>query len=204
MNFPVLSKVYSLINNDPDKHECENCKLEKMNLKNYEQLEQKLIEYKYDYIQGKILIDVIYCSNIEEALATPATPDSLVLTSDETEIKYSKVKFLIKWFCTKEAVISVKDDKKYCQECFDKTNQTYDTIKKILETNNEMYGLSTSKKIEYILVKNTGTRLSALQIYNIGVPWDLKTFTPRNSVYARASSLYKNGAIKRSGFLYFV
>jgi hypothetical protein len=67
-----------------------------------------------------------------------------------------------------------------------------------------MFGLSTSQKIEYILIKNTGKKLTSAQIYEIGNPWDLKTLTPRNSVYARASSLHKEGTIKRDGELYFV
>jgi sulfur relay (sulfurtransferase) DsrF/TusC family protein len=80
----------------------------------------------------------------------------------------------------------------------------FETVKKVLNSKDEMYGLSTSQKIEYILVKNQGKKLSASQIYDVGQPWDLKTFTPRNSVYARASSLHKTGLIKRDGLLYYV
>jgi hypothetical protein len=200
MNFLVLSKIYSLID---EECECENCKLEQVKLKNYEELEQKLLEFNYDYTPGEILIDVKYDSNIEEALAKDG---SLILTSDDTKIEYSDVQFLIKWFCGGKAVIAVKDDKKYCQECFEQSNkqQSYAIIKKILESKDEMYGLSTSQKIEYILVKNKGKKLSAAEIYDIGAPWDLKTFTPRNSVYARASSLQKEGTIQRDGVMYYV
>ncbi len=191
MNFLILSKIYTLVEDD-----CENCKLEQFKLENYEELEQKLIEYNYDYVPKEILIDVIYDSNTEEVLATP---DSLILTSDNTKISYSKVQFLIRWFCDNKAVISVRDDKKYCQKCFEKINKnlSYQTIKKILESKDETYGLSTGQKIEYILVKNKNKKLSAAQIYDMGMPWDLKTFTPRNSVYARTSSLYKNGLIQK-------
>ncbi len=200
MNYLVLSKIYSLVK---DSCECENNELNYLKLASYDELEQKLIEYNYDYSPGEILIDIKYDSNIEEALAKP---DSLILTSDGTKIKYSDVQFLIKWFCTNKAVISIKDDKKYCQKCFELTNkqQSYTTIKNILNTEDEMYGLSTSQKIEYILVKNSGKKLSASQIYDIGTPWELKTFTPRNSVYARASSLHKSGLIKRDGILYYI
>jgi len=200
MNYLVLSKIYKLVE---DSCECENFRLDQIKVKNYEELEQKMIEYKYDYIPKKILIDIKYNSNTEEALATPT---SLILTSDETEINYSEVQFLIKWFCSNRVVIEEKDDKKYCKECFEQINkqQSFTVIKKILESKDEMKGLSTSQKIEYIIVKNTGKKLSAAQIYDIGAPWDLKTFTPRNSVYARASSLHKSGLIKRDGIMYFI
>jgi hypothetical protein len=200
MNYLVLSKIYKLVEIETD---CEHCKVEYIKFKNYENLVKKLDEYNYDYSPEEILIDVKYDSNIEEALVSP---DSLILTSDNTEIVYSETHFIIKWFCSNKAAIDVKDDKKYCLDCFEQLNKqlSFDMIKKILDTKDEMYGLSTSKKIEYILVKNLGKKLSAAQIYNIGNPWDLKTFTPRNSVYARASSLYQSGSIKRDGVLYFI
>lgn len=202
MNYLVLSKIYKLEKNDCE-CECENYKLEQIKVKNYEELVSILDEYNYDYTPDEILIDVRYMSNKEEALVKP---DSLILTSDNTKIKYSDVQFLIKWFCSNKAVIDVKDDKKYCKECFEKKNKQlpFDMIRKILETEDETHGLSTSQKIEYILIKNKGKKLSAAQIYDLGAPWDLKTFTPRNSVYARASSLWQIGQIKREGTLYFI
>lgn len=200
MNYLVLSKVYKLVE---DECECENCHLNLMKVKNYEELEQLLIDYEYDYNSGEILIDVRYDGNIEEALATP---DKFVLTSDNKRIGYNEVHIPIRWFCKNKSVIEVKDDKKYCKECFEKINKqmSFQRIKHILESKDETFGLSTSQKIEYILMKNIGKKLSAAQIYEIGDPWDLKTFTPKNSVYARTSSLYKEGLIKRDGTLYFV
>ena len=200
MNYLVLSKVYKLVEDDC---ECENCRLDFTKVKNYEELEQLLIDYNYDYTPGQILIDVRYDSNIEEALATP---NKLILTSDDKRISYAEIQFSIRWFCTNKAVIEVKDDKKYCKECFEKINKqlSFQMIKRILESKDEIHGLSTSQKIEYILIKNLGKKLTACQIYELGSPWDLKSLTPRNSVYARASSLYKEGTIKRDGILYFV
>lgn len=200
MNFLVLSKVYKLVEEDC---ECENSHLNFIRVKNYEELEQLLIDYGYDYIPGQILFDVRYNSNIEEALATY---NKLILTSDNTKINYCDIQILIKWFCSSKAVIGVKDDKKYCKECFENINKQlcFKKIKSILSSNDETYGLSTSQKIEYILIKNPGKKLTACQIYDLGEPWDLKTLTPRNSVYARASTLYKSGIIKRDGILYFV
>jgi hypothetical protein len=200
MNYLVLSKIYTILDG---KEECENCKLNSFKIEDYESLVEKLDEYNYDYTPEEILIDVIYESNREEALATP---ESLTLTSDDTKIDYSEIKVLLKWFCSEKAVIEVKDDKKYCKECFENTNKqiTFAQVKKILDTKDEMYGLSTSQKIEYILVKNKDKKLSAAEIYTLGDPWDLKTMTPRNSVYARASTLWQAGQIKRDGVLYYV
>jgi len=201
MNFLVLSKIYKLLNEN--ENECENCKPGLFKLKNYEELEQTLIDYGYDFIKNKLLIDVKYGTNIEEALATP---EFLVLTSDNKNIPYSDVKFLITWFCTDKAVIAVKDDKNYCQNCFERLykQQSFKKIKKILTSQDEMNGLSTSEKIKYILVKNTGKKLTGSDIYDLGIPWELNSFTPRNSVYARLSSLAKNGSITRDGLSYYI
>jgi hypothetical protein len=202
MNFLVLSKIYKLI--DDNDNECENSYLKKIYVKNYEELEKTLIDYNYDFIPGEILIDVKYNDSVEEALVKP---DSLTLTSDNTDISYLKIQFFIKWFCSEKAVIQVKDDKKYCKKCFEKIigkQVKFEKYKSILESKNEMNGLSTSLKIEYILTKNKGKKLSACQIYDIGNPWELTSFTPRNSVYARVSSLYKNGTIKRNGLYYSI
>lgn len=200
MNYLVLSKLYKIIN---CKNECENNREIILKVQNYKELENYLIDYNYDFIPEEILMDVKIGNIIEEALAKP---NSLTLTSDNTKISYSKTQFLIKWFCNNEALIEVKDDKKYCKKCFENKNKelSFEKIKKILDLKNETYGLSTSKKIEYILVKNQEKKLSMGQIYEIGKPWDLKTFTPRNSVYARISSLFKVGSIKRDGVLYFI
>lgn len=200
MNFLVLSKVYKLIEIDC---ECENSRLDHIKVKDYEELETLLINYDYDYTPNEILIDGKYNRNIEEALATS---DYLTLTCDNKKIKYADIQFLIKWFCKNKAVLEIKDEKKYCKECFEKNNKqlSFTKIKKILESKDEMHGLSTTHKIKFILFKNYGTKLSASQIYDIGKPWELNTLTPRNSVYARTSSLYKEGAIKRDGVSYFV
>jgi len=200
MNYLVLSKIFKLVK---DLQDCENCKLCLVKVDNYNQLTEKLDENNYDYTPEKILIDIKYMTNQEEALATP---DSLILTSDDTKINYSDAQFLIKWFCENKAVIEVRDDKKYCKECFESVNNqlTYAAIKKILDSEDEMYGLSTSQKIEYILIKNKGKKLTAAEIYDLGDPWDLKTMTPRNSVYARASTLWQASKIKRDGLLYYI
>jgi hypothetical protein len=143
MNYLVLSKIYKIIEEDL---ECENNQLHNITVKNYEELEEKLIKYGYDFTPGEILIDVKNGNNIEEALSKPK---SLVLTSDNTKITYLGTKFLIKWFCDKQAVIEIKDDKKYCKECFEQNSKqqiSFKKIKSILDSKDEMYGLSTSKK----------------------------------------------------------
>jgi hypothetical protein len=201
MNFLVLSKIYNILENN--NQECENNQLIIVKANNYNELEKTLINHNYDYIPEEILISIKNGSVTEEALARP---NSLVLTCDDTIIEYPGTQFLIKKFCTEKAVIEVKDDKKYCEKCFQKINKqvNFSKIKSILSSQDEMNGLSTSQKIEYILIKNSGKKLSASQIYDIGEPWDLKTFTPRNSVFARTSSLFNNGIIKRDGVLYYV
>jgi hypothetical protein len=202
MNYLVLSKIYKLV--EDNNQECENCKLNYFKIDDYKSLVEKLDEYKYDYIPEEILIDVRYESNREEALAIPQNPESLILTSDNTKINYSKIQVLLKWFCSSKAVIEVRDDKRYCKECFENINKqiSFASIKKVLDSKDEMYGLSTSQKIEYILIKKG--KLSAAEIYDLGYPWDLKTMTPRNSVYARASTLWQEGHIKRDGVLYYI
>ncbi len=206
MSYLIFSKLYTLIENDSNNlnnhEECEHNYLNYIKVKNYNELETILTEYGYEFTPGEILIDVKNKSYIEEALATP---DSLILTIDNTEIAYSEIHFIIKKMCNNIPVININYDKKYCKECFEKINKqlSFDEIKNILESKNEMQGLSTSKKIEYILVKNRGKKLSASQIYNIGSPWNLTTLTPKNSVYARTSSLYKKGIIKGDGIFYY-
>ena len=191
--------MYYLVEDDS---ECENSRLDVTKVDDYEELEAKLTENDYDFTPGSILVDVKVGVTVEEALARP---DNLILTSDSTKITYPETEFLIGWFCNSKAVIGTKDSKKYCKECFEKLNDQIPLSKivGILKTKDEMYGLSTGQKIEYILVKNKGVKLSSSQIYDLGCPWDLKSFTPKNSVQARVSSLYRNGSIKRDGALYY-
>lgn len=200
MNYLVLSKIYKLVNDDS---ECECSKTHYFTLNNYDELIDKLNNFNYDYTPDKILIDVKYHNNIEEALVST---ESLILTSDNKEVKYNEIQFILKWYCPNTSVIEIKDDKKYCKTCFENISRqlTFRAIKSILESEDEMNGLSTSEKITYILIKNKGTKLSAAQIYELGDPWNLKTMTPKESVYARTSTLYKDGKIKKMGIMYYI
>jgi len=202
MNYLVLSKLYNIIENE--EHICEHSKNELITVKNYKELEDTLISYNYDFTPENILIDIkTGNSTTEEVLATS---QSLSLVSDNKEISYQDTRFIIKWFCEKKAVIEVRDEKKYCKECFEKLNkqQSFKKIKSIFDSKDEMNGLSTTQKIEYILIKNIGNKISASEIFDIGDPWNLSSFTPKNSVYARLSSLYKKGSIKRDGIHYYI
>ncbi len=200
MNYLTLSKVYKSIE---DKAICEHTTQIAIKANNYTELESKLTEYGHDFTEGSTSIDVKYKGVVEEA---SATPDELLLGCDNTSIEYSKVLFLIKIFCSENAEIEVKDEYKICRICFEKKygQLPFDQVKEIIDSKNETNGLTTSSKIEYILVKNKGKRLSCSDIYEIGKPWNLKTLTPRNSVYARVSSLFKKGLIKKDGILYYV
>lgn len=199
MNYLVLSKIYRIIK---DEEICENSRMKYIKVSSHNDLISKLKEYNYDYNEEEILLDVKYNGIVEEVLSTPKC---LILTSDNTKINYNEINFMIKWYCGNKADIEYIGDVKYCRECYEKKNQlSYDKIKEILESKNETYGLTTFDKIRYILYKNIGSKLTSLQIYKMGEPWDLKTMTPRNSVYARLSIMYKNGDIKKEGNLYYI
>lgn len=200
MNYLILSKIYNLVEEET---ECENSKLFCAKAGNYENLKEILDNYEYDYIPDQIVIDARYKTVVEEVVVCP---DSITLSIDGKKIKYEEVSFLIKKFCTSPAVIEIKDDKKYCATCFERINGqiTFEMVKNILSSKDEMKGLTTTQKIEYILLKNKGKKLTAPKIYELGYPWELKTFTPRNSVYARASTMSKNGIIKKEGAAYYI
>lgn len=203
MNYLVLSKLYKLIDNEEDNEiMCENSKKITVNVESREELINVLEEHNYEYNPEEILMDSKNGSYTEEVLVTP---EKTILTSDSTETEIYKVNFLIVKYCKNSAAIEIKDDGKYCEKCFVKKNKdlSFSRIENILRSKDETYGLSTSKKIEYILIKN-GIRLTASEIYSLGDPWDLKTFTPRNSVYARIASLHKYGSIKKDGLKYYV
>jgi hypothetical protein len=199
MNYLVLSKIYKII----DKHDGEACETgssKKISFTNYEELTNYLKKHDYDYEFKEFLIDVVYKQNKEEALITESgesedSENKIILTTDNTSVRYSDVKFVINNFCKNKADIDVIGYKKYCEFCFNKENQiTVEQTKKILATKNETHGLSTSEKIKYILAKSP-TELTGGEIYKLGEPWDLKTFTPKNSVLARISTLHKNKQI---------
>jgi len=201
MNYLTVSSSYKLVD---DESLCENNRLDQISVSDYYELEDILISYSYDFIPNNILIDAKGPNGIEEVLATPS---SLTLTCDSKKINYDKTIFLIKWFCNKNAVIEKIDDKKYCKCCYVDNNQVlnseFEKIKEILESDDKTTGLSTSKKIQFILINND-KKLTAKEIYELGVPWSASGKTPRNTVYARCSTLYQEGVICKEGTRYFV
>lgn len=199
MSYMALSKLYSIL--EDSSNQCEYSKKLILIMNDYDHLITLLNHYNYDYIQGNILILIKYELNIEEALATE---NELILTSDNTRINYKDAKLVITKYCNRKAVISVTSGKKYCKKCFpDKNQLDLSHILMILKKKDITYGLNVPDKIEYILGKHPGKKFSASEIYELGKPWDLRTLTPRNSVCARLSSLYRNGTIKKENNLYY-
>ena len=197
---------FSVVNNYKlitEESSCENNQNKNIKVGNYQELENILISYEYDFIPEHIIIDTKGPYVTEEALATP---DSLTLVSDSKKINYNKTIFMIKWFCNSNADIEVVDDKKYCKSCYEKYTgrPPLEKIKEILNSDDKTIGLSTSKKIHYLLLENKGQKLSAAEIYNLGIPWAATGNTPRNTVYARASSLYQDGLINKEENKYYV
>ena len=72
-----------------------------------------------------------------------------------------------------------------------------------MESDDKTSGLSTSKKIQFILVCS-GKPLTANEIYEKGKPWAASGKTPKNTVYARCSTLYQEGVICKEGTKYYV
>jgi len=197
MSYAVISKIYRLVEGT---HDCEESILESLIIKDYEELVDILEDYKLDYNPQEILVDVKYKGIVEDALAMPT---KLVLAVDQKEIMYKDVKFLIMKYCQRKSVIEVIDDKKLCKECFEGKNQlTFEEIKNILGDNT--YGMTTADKIIKVLHQHQGKKLTSTEIYTLGKPWNLRTLTPRNSVQARASTLYEKGEIKREGDRYYI
>jgi hypothetical protein len=198
MNYLFISKTYKLI----EGHTCENNKIHKVTASDYYSLKNILENNNYKPIPKSIIIEAIVNKNTEIVVATPT---SLVIASDSKKISYNNITFVIKWSCDKKAEVEVIDDKKYCKTCFSScfpNLHSIDEIKKILKTNDETLGLSTSKKIQYILSKSD-KKLSAKEIYEKGIPWSAKGNTPKNTVYARISTLFREGIINKDGMLYY-
>jgi hypothetical protein len=56
--------------------------------------------------------------------------------------------------------------------------------------------LPVSKKI-YFILKFTGERMTCSSIYDYGKPWNIYGLTPRNTITARCSTLYRDGFIQK-------
>jgi len=202
MNYQSVSLKFKLLDEPCD---CENWRPMELHVTDYFDLEDKLINLNYDIIPNNIIIDVRILTKtnnnlIEEALATPK---SLVLVSDFTEIPWENAIFLVKWFCNQPAIIEVKGDKKYCKKCFH-SDKNIDEIINLLKSKDPKKGLPTSKKIQYILLENSPEKLSVSEIYNKGMPWEMVGLTPKNSIAARCSTLFYADIIQKKGKKYFI
>lgn len=64
--------------------------------------------------------------------------------------------------------------------------------------------MSVSKKIQLILHINKGKYFTSSEIYEIGEPWNVSGKTPRNTIIARCSTLYRNGIILKKDNKFYV
>ena len=142
----------------------------------YNELKKKLIEYNHDC--NTIEFDCYY-KNSKVLENVYVKNEILYFCSDNKKVDYSNIKF--------EIVIDS-----------DSNNNIENNKEIILSTSN----LSTSRKIQYILLKKK--LLTSLEIYEEGKPWNCKGKTPKNTVIARCSTLYKNGYIKKINNKYFI
>jgi hypothetical protein len=210
MNYLILSKIYSLTKDDSEL--CQNSKVVIVKPIDYHELKELMDKYNYD-TGPTFLVEIINVQTREEATASIDHPNRLLL-SDGKYIGYCEkgtgtenIKgVIIKEYCDNSAEIDIRDEGLYCGKCFEKLNDqlSFSKIKSILESGDETYGLSTSKKIEYLLIKAKGKRMTAMEIYKQGSPWDLKTFTPKNSVFSRISILHKQNVIKKDPHGYWI
>lgn len=107
--------------------------------------------------------------------------------------------------CNNKSVIH-DVDRVYCKECFELQYDYLDinTIQDILLKIDPIFYLSTSKKIQYILLKNKGFKMTAREIYKKGEPWNITGLTPLNTLTARCSTLFKGGYINKSDNMFFI
>jgi len=205
MNYAFVSKLYNLtIDNDDN---CENNHLIEFSASDYKSLENVLVNHDYDFIPNNITIDIkrSNCKQVEEALATPG---NLILVSDGKKIQYNKTIFLIRWFCNNNAIIEIIDDKKYCEDCYNIDNNQLPVaqIKEILNSNDKTAGLSTSKKIQYLLVQHKNKKFTSKEIYNLFKEnkWLVSGKTPLNTIASRCSMLWQKGIIHKEGVKYYI
>lgn len=133
--------------------------------------------------------------------------NKIVLICDYTRVNYSDVEFIIEIKCSNQGIIKIKDQGIYCEKCYNKF-QNYpkiETVQKILKEleQNPLKGIPVSRKIQCIL-SNAQKQLTSTQIYEQGIPWEIKGKTPRNTIAARCSTLYQQGFIKKDGCYYYV
>jgi hypothetical protein len=76
-------------------------------------------------------------------------------------------------------------------------------IEEKVDEENKIKFLSVSKKIIYILL-TTQKKMSSGDIYLHGLPWSCTGKTPKNTVIARCSTLFRNGFINKENNLYFI
>jgi hypothetical protein len=190
--------------------ECSYSKLLHIRAYNYLELVGIYKEFEYDHDSDSIRTQVkIGSQDIEEEAI--ATSTGLVLTSDNSKISYSKVRFIIRKFCNNSSKISINDYGDYCSDCyqreftkklgFPELESVLETLKSPIEPTK---GLSVSKKIQYILQKNPGIKMTSGEIYKKGNPWLSAGITPKNTVAARCSTMFHSNKIKKDCSGYFL
>lgn len=197
----IVNQIKFIQNNDDDL--CEHIKKKYIIVKNNEELKKKLNKYNYDYNKNENLLNAkTQNQDIEEEVFV--SDIELYCTSDNTKLKWSEVQFSFIEYCNELSVINIKDEGNYCEKCYTKLFPNYpkfDTLKKAIGDKTQC--LPVSKKIQYILEKNHGIRMSSTEIYKKGYPWHISGNTPKNTIAARCSTLCRNGVIKKENRKYY-
>ncbi len=185
---------------------CENERDQFLKFDDFFELQEYISNHGYDI--PKLSFDAKVCNVIEEVTVDE---DNVTLLCDDTEVSFETVEFFIRVFCNEDSVINIKDQGNYCEKCYNLIAKKYnfpklETVKTALKEHKEnpFKGLSVSKKIQYILSLELGTKMSSSQIYQKGIPWEVAGKTPKNTIAARCSTLCQNGFIKKKDTMYFI
>jgi hypothetical protein len=176
----------------------------------------KTIEIKVDSYKELITILKMHKydhSNNLLAKEKDSIPEEVIISKDHVEMasdskirRYKDLTFVIVIYCENTAMKNG-----YCSEHSEDLTSPYvlsentvEYLKKQIKdpidskSIDQMHILPVSKKIQYILAREK-RKLTFNEIYDIGMPWNITTSTPRNTVSARCSTLLKKGLIKKEG-----
>ncbi len=177
---------------------CTTSAVIEINVKNYHDLIKTLNKLKYDH--SNTLNGYTTSKDVNEEVI--AHKNNVELVSDSSIINYHDFTFVIIYYCNNNAIIDVKDEGSFCEDCYNKTNHPHlKTVKDTLK--NPTKYLSVSKKIIYILNKYK-EKMGSKDIYDCGKPWNITGSTQINTIQARCSSLYKSGLLKKELDKYYI
>jgi hypothetical protein len=188
---------------------CNYHKTIEIKVDSYKELITILKMHKYDHSNN--LLAKEKDSILEEVIISK---DHVEMASDSKIRKYKDLTFVIVIYCKNTVTID-----QYCSEHSEHTTGPYVLSENTIEylrkqikdhikdksidhikdkSIDQMHALPVSKKIQYILAREK-RKLTFNEIYDIGMPWNITTSTPKNTVSARCSTLLKKGLIKKEG-----